>query len=69
MKMNKINREVHEALRATGMPFEMKEGGQHIKVYLAGKFIGVLCMNPVPRRDAKGMLSQIRQRMKELRCN
>lgn len=62
----KIEVEVRAALEATGLPWEIKDGGKHQKVYLAGKFIVSLCRCPGERRDAKHALAKIRSRMREL---
>lgn len=68
MPANKIEREIRDALLATGHPFEIKppNGTMHRQVYLAGKKIGVICICDKKRHDAKQILSKIRQRMKEL---
>lgn len=68
MAQNKIERAVKEALKKTGLPFEIitATGMSHKQVYLAGKKIGTLCLNGGPRRDEKQILSKIRQRVKDL---
>lgn len=62
----RIQREVETALKATGLDWEIKKGGHHRKVFLAGKMIGVLCNAPGVGRDSKQVLSSIRQRLREL---
>lgn len=59
-----------ECLKATGLPYEVKPGGSHLKVYLAGKMIGVLsyCGNSTKRRDTRKIETRISQRVKELAC-
>lgn len=65
---NPINREIESALKATGLPYEIKNGGKHNKVYLAGKFILSICKEPGPRRDAKQAMSAIKRRVREIAC-
>ena len=59
-----------ECLKATGLPYEVKPGGSHLKVYLAGKMIGVLsyCGNSGKRRDTREIENRIQTRAKELAC-
>ena len=68
MARNKIERAVKEALKNTGLPYEIitASGMSHKQVYLAGKKIGVLCLTDQPRRDDKQIMAKIRQRVKEL---
>ena len=63
-----VNREIEAALKATGLPYEIKIGGKHKKVYLAGRFIPSICMSPGPRRDAKQVIAAIKRRLRELEC-
>jgi hypothetical protein len=57
-----------ECLKGTGLPFEIKPGGSHFKVYVAGKMVGVLsyCGNSGARRDTREIETRIRQRAEEL---
>lgn len=64
-----IRRSVEAALKATGLPYEIRQGSRHKKVILAGKFIGVLCTIPGKRRDDKQIQAAIRQRLRELNIN
>lgn len=68
MTTNKIERSVREALKETGLPFDIvtATGMSHKQIYLAGKKIGVLCLNGGKRRDDKQIKAKIRQRLKEL---
>lgn len=63
-----VNREIEAALIATGLPYEIKHGGKHLKVYLAGAFILSLCRKPGPRRDSKQAIAAIKRRVRELEC-
>ena len=65
---SKTERAIISALKATGLPYEIKEGGKHEKIYLAGKFIGVMSNagNSGRGRDEKGILCAIKRRLREL---
>ena len=75
---SKAERAIIAALKATGLPYEIKEGGKHEKIYLAGKFIGVMSNagkfigvmsnagNSGRGRDEKGILCAIKRRLREL---
>jgi hypothetical protein len=38
----RIHPRVVQALQATGLPYEFQDGGRHIKIRLAGYFVGIL---------------------------
>lgn len=64
---SKIEREVKEALKQTGLPFDIQISGScHKQIVLAGKKIGVICITDKKRHDANQILAKIRQRVKEL---
>jgi len=58
-----------ECLKGTGLPYEIKTGGSHFKVYVAGKMVGVLsyCGNSGTGRDTREIENRIRQRADEIR--
>lgn len=65
--MHKGRREVEALLESTGLDYEIKDGGKHNVIKLAGEVVG--CFNPchggaVSMRAMKNLRSQIRRRMK-----
>lgn len=42
----KVSREILDALRETGLPFEVRDGGKHLKLYMNEKMIGVVSKRP-----------------------
>lgn len=64
-----IEKEVRAALAATGLPYEIKTGSRHRKVYLAGRFIVALCMTPGRGRDSKQAIAAIKRRVREIECS
>ena len=43
--MEKLDHRLREALDATGLPWEVKNGGRHTKVMLDGRLVAVLSRN------------------------
>lgn len=68
MSTNAVNRAIEAALRKTGLPYEIKNGSKHKKVFLAGKFILAICHSPGRGRDAKHAEAAIAKRLRELEC-
>lgn len=54
---------ITEALQATGKPWEITQGGQHLKILVAGRFVGILPGNgrDAGDRSLKNVVSQIRR--------
>lgn len=40
--MTRLNKIIEAELQATGLPWEAERGSRHIKLRLAGKFVGIL---------------------------
>ena len=62
--MNHIPPEVTAALEALTVPYEVRKGGKHVKLYVSGHLVGVLPFGPVKDRDVrtlKNTLAQIRR--------
>ena len=64
---SKVERALRKRLKDCGLPFELEEGGKHTKVFLAGKFIGVICHKR--GRDLGTIEPAIKRRLKELECS
>lgn len=63
---NPVTREATRILKATGHDYDIVDGGKHLKVILAGKFIGVLAKCGKRGRDTVMLETQIKRRLKEL---
>ena len=64
-------RHVERCLKATGLPWEIVQGSKHMKIILAGKFIGVLSNagNGGRGRSTSDAECAIKRRLKELKCS
>lgn len=65
----RINGTIKNELDSTGLPYELKMGGRHIKIVLAGRMVGIL--PKVDGKDAhsraiKNTIAQIRRAQKEI---
>lgn len=66
-RIGKIERGVRKALDATGLPWEIHvSGSMHKQIYLAGRKIGVICLEDQKRKDDKQIMAKIRGRIREL---
>lgn len=61
----KLLREVEKWLRATGRPWQIKNGTKHYHVILAGECIGVVSNGCAPNQDAHNIKHEIDKRMKK----
>ena len=68
MKSKNLRR-TEQCLKATRLPYEIACGSNHVKIFLAGKMVGVLSHNgnSGPRRDTREIEKRIKQRVDELR--
>lgn len=68
--MSKNMRRIRDVLCTTGLPWEIKQGGRHKKIFLAGKMIGVICTNGNGSRgrDTDQIERAIAARVKEVQC-
>lgn len=68
--MSKNLRRIKDALCRTGLPWEIKQGSRHKKIFLADKMIGVVCTNGNASRgrDTDQIERAIAARVKEVKC-
>lgn len=62
---SKTEREIEDALRATGLPFEIRNGKKHKKVFLAGKLISVFSHGN-SARDTDRLMSNFRADLRRI---
>lgn len=59
---DKARRAVEQALRETGLPYRIENGGRHKKIWLGGRMIGVMHNGSQHgRRDCRNLLAAIRR--------
>lgn len=66
MGASKTRREVEAMLRETGLDWSIKPGGNHNKVYLAGKCISVIHPGNQAYADHMPLKTAIKRRLKDL---
>jgi len=54
MKLTRIPKQVVAALEETGLPYEFTMGGSHIKMRLAGQFVGIIPKGKTAKSEAHG---------------
>lgn len=67
----RIQRDVRRILNSTGLPYEIRPGGKHNKVYLDGRCIAVIsmCRNLTGDKPLGVLKRCVRIRLKELGIN
>lgn len=60
---------IKTALEETRMPYELVNGGRHVKIRLAGRLVGILPYNghQDPDRCLRNLVATIRRSAKEIR--
>lgn len=66
---NPVTRDALRILKETGLDYDIQDGGRHLKVILAGKFIGVLSKCGKRGRDTVMLQNQIKRRVREVQCS
>lgn len=65
--VSKVEREATRLLRSSGLPFELKHGSRHIKIYIRGCLALVLSPSGTKERDCK-LLNTIIKKHKAETC-
>lgn len=66
----RIPKDVVQALEATQLPWEIKDGGKHFKITLSGRMVGILPKGTSRNEGGRALLNllgQIRRAAKQIR--
>lgn len=71
-KTDQVYREIVRHLEQTHLPFEIRDGGCHRKIYLGGRMVGILPMRARSAlegdgRAMKNVIAQIRRAAKQIK--
>lgn len=65
----RVSKRLRSALDQTGLPWNLEQGAKHIKVRLAGRFVGILPYNGGSQADQRAdqnVVAQVRRAAREL---